>query len=159
MPVDVAGAIAGLDALSARLDEATKDCVAAVAHLYQAKAMANAPVGRLGNSTNPSGDLRRSIHVEGPTGGDGTYAARVGPTVTTVRPGPGGSVLNYGRQREFGGVITPRVSPLLRFKIDGNWFSKASVSQHGSFYLTRARAEANPDSVIDAILAEAVEGA
>lgn len=160
MPIDVAGTIAGLDALARRVDEATRRIVEKAAGLYQAQSMINAPTGEPGNSTNATGDLKRSIEVEGPTGGNGEYAARVGPTVTTANPGRGGEIFNYGRQREFGGEIFPRINHYLVFRKFGRWAQKESVFQDGSFYLTRARDEATPDvmAVRDAELAAAIEG-
>jgi hypothetical protein len=160
VPNDFGGTLAGLDALAKRVEEATRQIVADVAHILQAQSMKNAPVGVTGNSTNAPGDLARSIDVEGPFGGDGVYTARVGPTVTTAYPGPGGRVYNYGRQREFGGEIRPTTGGLLVFSKFGSVYRTPSVFQRGSFYLTRARAMAGAD--IDAVIAirlsEAVTG-
>jgi len=93
--IDASGTIAGLDLLAKRADAATRDIVADAAHIVQANVMAVTPVGVPGNTTNPPGDLRRSLDVEGPTGSDGTYVARMGPTKV------------YSRQRELGGHIYP----------------------------------------------------
>lgn len=160
MPIDTAGTIAGLDALAHRVNSAVERIVSKGAHLFQAQAMINAPVGDPENSTNDPGDLQRSIDVEGPEGGGGAYVARVGPTVTTANPGRGGEIFNYGRQREFGGEIFPKVSTYLVFRSFGLWAKKTSVFQVGSFYLTRARDEAQPDveRVIEAELTVAIEG-
>lgn len=93
MPIDVSRTLAGLDALTLRINDATLQSVADSLHLFQASGMLHAPIGRPGNSTNAPGDLARSIDVEGPVGGDGVYAGQVGPTVI------------YGRLRELGGDI------------------------------------------------------
>lgn len=160
MPIDTAATIAGLDALARRVNDAVEAIVRDAAHLFQEQAMVNAPVGVAGNSTNTPGDLRRSIHVDGPHGGDGTYSAKVGPTVVTANPGPGGTIFNYGRQREFGGTIYPRVSKALVFSKFGSNYSRPAVYQAGSHYLLRAREERHTDveTIIAAHLTEAVEG-
>lgn len=160
MAVDVAGTLAGLDALVERVHDATRDIVSDVADLLQKRAIENAPVGVEGNTTNPPGDLKRSIEVDGPHGADGAYTAEVGPTVVTANPGRGGRIYNYGRQREFGGTIRPRISPRLVFTSFGVTFAVPSVTQEGSHYLLRARTEAQPaiEASIEDHLAIAVEG-
>ncbi len=160
MPSDIAGTLAGLDALVERVHEATKAIVEGAAKVYQSKAMELAPVGEVGNSTNAPGDLKRSIQVDGPYGGDGVYTARVGPTVTTDYPGPGGTVMNYGRIREFGGTIVPKVSKLLVFTKFGTVYAKSVVTQIERPYLRPARATgtANVETLIVAHLTAAVEG-
>ena len=91
--VDIGATMAGLDALLKRVDNGVAAAVADGLHLLQLVGAANAPVGTLENSTNPPGDLARSIDVEGPHGADGVYEGEVGPTTI------------YGRQRELGGDI------------------------------------------------------
>lgn len=159
MPIDVGGTITGLQLLARRVDRATERIVARAAHAYQAAAMVNAPVGERDNSTNEPGDLRRSIDVDGPTavGGD-AYFARVGPTVTTANPGPGGRVYNYGRQREFGGLLWAKATPMLVFRTHGVFVRKLFVYQFGSHYLGRARAETSIDGIISEELTVAIEG-
>lgn len=160
---DVSATIAALDALTLRVHGATRDAVGDAAHLFQAQSMRNAPVGQPGNSTNPGGDLARSIAVEGPIGSGGSYAALVGPTVTTAHPGIGGRVYNYGRLREFGGEIHPNVATYMVFKKFGVYAMKRSVFQEGALYLTRARADASVLAQIEVALqtrvAQAVTGA
>ena len=142
---DVAGTIAGLDALDKRVQLATEAIVADVSHMFQAFSMRNAPIGVPGNSTNAPGDLARSIEVDGPHAmGAGVYSADVGPTVVTANPGPGGRVYNYGRQREFGGEITPKVRTYLVFKRFGTVYRRRSVYQAGAHYLGRARVDGAP---------------
>lgn len=159
MAVDVSATIAGLDLLVKRVTDATERIVARAAHEYQAQAMVNAPVGEPDNSTNEPGDLRRSIIVDGPSAlGDGTFFARVGPTVTTSNPGPGGTVYNYGRQREFGGLLFARVSPYLAFRTHGVFVKKLFVYQFGSHYLGRARASVDIDGIVADELTVAIEG-
>lgn len=160
MGIDVGATVAGLQALAIRVTNATEAIVGDVAHVFQAKAMELAPVGVPGNSTNAPGDLARSIEVEGPTGFGTTFVARVGPTVITMYPGPGGRVFNYGRQREFGGTLVPRVSATLAFSSFGQWFFPTSVHQEGAHYLLRARIAGIPaaSAAIAARLTVAVEG-
>lgn len=160
MPSDVSGTIAGLNALVLRVHEATRAIVTDAAHIYQAKAMAAAPVGETGNSTNAPGDLRRSIQVDGPYGTDGSYVARVGPTVMTANPGVGGRIFNYGRIREFGGGITPNVAPYLVFTKFGTVYKKVAVYSPERPYLRPARAEgtSSVEATIAVHLAAAVKG-
>jgi len=73
----------GLEALKLRMLAATEQAVADGAHLIQAAAMKHA-AGRPGPNA-VSGTLRRSIHVEGPTGEEGTYTARIGPSAIYAR--------------------------------------------------------------------------
>lgn len=160
MPSDVSGTIAGLDALVRRVHDATEQSVSDVAHMFQGLAMKLAPVGSPGNSTNAPADLARSVEVDPIVGGDGVYATRVGPTVVTRNPGPGGRVYNYSRQREFGGEITPRVAQRLRFSKGGRVYFAHRVMQAGSHYLGRARADGAPfvETLVDKNLTIAVEG-
>lgn len=159
MPIDVSATIAGLAALGQRVNVATERIVARAAHEFQAQAMINAPVGEPDNSTNEPGDLRRSIEVDGPESiGDHTWFARVGPTVVTANPGPGGSVYNYGRQREFGGLLWAKSSPFLAFWTHGTFVRKLFVYQFGSHYLGRARSEVYVDGIVVDELTVAIEG-
>lgn len=160
MSVEVTATIAGLDALAARIEEAAREVCARAAHIFQAEAMQTAPRGIGGNSTNATGDLARSMEVDGPSGAEGVYAARMGPTVVTRNAGPGGTVLNYGRIREFGGVITPKVSKALAFDRFGEHVVTSRVEQQGKHYLLRAREEAAPavDAMVIETVAAAVEG-
>lgn len=140
--------IAGLDALEQRVADATRQIVADAAHLIQADSMGFAPVGVVGNSTNMPGDLRRSIDVEGPVGGDAVWMARVGPTVV------------YGRQRELGGPIYPQRAKRLRFVKFGVVYYRHRVYQHPEPYMKPGRGAALPE--IEAVASEriaiAVEG-
>jgi len=123
--IKVAATIAAMKVLGARVEEATRQIAADAAHIVQAESMMEAPVGVYGNATNMPGDLRRSIDVEGPTGGEGTYLARVGPTVI------------YGRQRELGGDIYPKNVSLLRFTKFGETVFTAHVHQDPNPYMLR----------------------
>jgi hypothetical protein len=96
---------------------------------------AAAPVGTPGNSTNPPGDLRKSIIFTFPVPtGAGKWGTIVGPTVMSIRPGPGGRVLNYARIRAWPSAtaIHPNVRPYLMFQINGKWVKKRMVVQHGT---------------------------
>lgn len=158
MGIDVDATIAGLRALAHRVTDATERITGRAAHAYQAQAMINAPVGEPDNTTNPPGDLRRSIVVDGPHHvGDGAFFARVGPTVVTANPGPGGTVYNYGRQREFGGLLWAKASPFLAFRTHGVFVQKLFVYQFGSHYLGRARGT-DIDGIITEELTVAIEG-
>lgn len=163
MSIDVDATIAGLEDLGRRVDEATQRIVTRSAHVFQALAMKNAPIGDPENSTNEPGDLSRSMDVQdgaGIGGGDGVYMARMGPTVTTANPGRGGEIFNYGRQREFGGEISPNISPNLVYTSFGEVYRRASVFQEGAHYLLKSRAEGGPEveGVIYEELTVAVEG-
>ena len=161
MPTDIAGTLAGLDAFAERVNDATRRTVAGAADIYKLHAALNAPVGDPENSTNPPGDLAASMIATEPVGGGGTWASDVGPTVETVHPGPGGTVFNYGRQREFGGLLWAKSSIYLTFKSFGMWHQRLFVYQEGSYYLTRAREEGSDeiDALITAELTAAVNGA
>lgn len=131
-PPTVVAALAGFDALLARMDVATRQLTADAAHLVQAQSMKEAPVGKPGNSTNAPGDLRRSIDVQGPAGGRGVYEARVGPTVI------------YGRQRELGGEIYPVHAAALHFWRAGTEIYATRVYQVGNPYMLRGEMRALP---------------
>lgn len=149
MPVDVAAALAGLDALAGRLNGATRQVVADAAHVVQANAMVLAPVGTAGNSTNAPGDLRRSIDVQGPlSDGEDTWLARVGPTTV------------YGRQRELGGDIYPQAASILRFVKFGSVVFTPKVHQVKHPYMLPAREQslAQIEAMAVARIAAAVEG-
>jgi hypothetical protein len=94
-----------------------------------------APVGTPGNSTNPPGDLRKSIIFTPPATLDfGKWGTIVGPTVMSIRPGPGGRVLNYARIRAWPSatLIRPNVRPYLMFQVNGKWVKTRMVIQHGT---------------------------
>ena len=127
MDIDVTATLAGLDRLSGRVDDATRQATADAAHLFQASAMIHAPVGVTGNSTNTPGDLRRSITVDGPyQSGGHTWTAETGPTTI------------YGRQRELGGDIYPRAGGLLRFQKFGDVIHASHVYQRPEPYMKPA---------------------
>ena len=130
--IDVADTIAGFEMLIDRVNAATEGIVGDALHLIQLAAMRNAPIGTPGNSTNPPGDLARSIDVDGPYGGDGLWAGEVGPTVI------------YGRQRELGGDIYPRTAKALHFWRFGEEVYTRHVYQAPEPYLAPAEAESLP---------------
>lgn len=142
MPITVARTLLGMDALAVRMESAIKQITADAAHIVQTQSMMEAPVGVTGNSTNAPGDLRRSIDVQGPVGGGGTYHARVGPTVI------------YGRQRELGGPIYPQRAAALRFEKFGTVYYSQRVFQTANPYMLRGEAAAIPQ--IDAVARERV---
>lgn len=147
---EVAATIAGLDALALRIDDATRQVVADVAHIIQAGGMGHAPVGRPGNSTNLPGDLRRSIMVEGPArASEHSWLARVGPTVV------------YGRQRELGGAIYPRRARFLRFERYGVVEYSKRVYQRPQPYMRPGYDEGRRPalSVLISRMSAAIEGA
>ncbi len=148
MPVDVAATILGLDALGARVEKATEQIVKDTLHLLQLAAAAKAPKGVPGNSTNPSGDLARSIDVEGPRGGSGVYSGQVGPTVI------------YGRQRELGGPIYPQVASMLAFVKFGELIITSRVYQAPEPYMKPAYEESRAAvrTLVISDLSAAIEG-
>jgi hypothetical protein len=141
VPIRVAGTIAGLDALSLRVDAATLQSTADALHLFQAAGMLRAPVGTPGNTTNAPGDLARSIDVEGPEGGEGVYEGRVGPTVI------------YGRQREFG-----QHYPEQRYG-GGDFVFTHHVFQFGAHYMLQAQDEVLLSGSIEAVTEAHVDAA
>ncbi len=130
MAIDIAETLAALDALNTRTNEAMRQSVADGLHLIQATAMAKAPRGTPGNSTNLPGDLARSIEVTGPRGrgARGLYVGWVGPTTV------------YGRLRELGsgnGIFPVRARMLHFFKFGEEVFTY-SVHQKAEPYLKPA---------------------
>jgi hypothetical protein len=135
--IEVSATIAGLEVLGQRVDEAVRQSVEDALHLFQAAGGREAPIGVEGNSTNDPGDLARSFDIEGPYGGDGTWAGRVGPTMI------------YARQRELGGPIVPEEdnstndpgdlrAPLLHFTVFGDEVFTPRVYQFPNPYTKRA---------------------
>lgn len=144
---DVEATIAALTALGTRLDDATRQATADVLHLFQGAIMANAPVGKAGNSTNMPGDLRRSVLVDGPHAvGDHTWQGEVGPTMI------------YSRQRELGGHIFPKTARWLRFTKYGTVYYRKHVYQAPNPYTRRGYNEVLPsvEGVVEARIAAAV---
>lgn len=139
MADDFSATISALDALQLRISDAGARIVKGAGIIFQTHARELAPIGVDENSTNPPGDLSRSIIVEDVVDVGEGWSTRVGPTVETVNPGIGGRVYNYGRLREFGGDFGPNVAPYLVFNIAGRIYRQLRVSQAGSFYLTGAR--------------------
>lgn len=142
-------AIAALDALVRRVDDAAREIAEAAAQQVQVLAQAKAPQGTAGNSTNAPGDLSRSILVDGPAPVTAhAWLAKVGPTTV------------YGRQRELGGDIYPKVARALRFVKFGETVVSAHVYQHPEPYLKPAWREAEPGIVTMAAerVARAVAG-
>lgn len=128
MPVEIADTLAGIDELSKRFNTAMRDIVGDALHEIQLFGALFAPAGTPGNTTNPPGDLKRSIDVQGPQGGDGLYAGRVGPTVI------------YGRQRELGGHIYPKFARWLVFTKFGDTVYTKHVYQPPHPYMKPGRA-------------------
>ena len=149
MEIDISATLAGLDALSERVDDATRQTTADAAHLFQASGMDHAPVGVSGNSTNMPGDLRRSITVEGPyPTGEHSWGAEVGPTTI------------YGRQRELGGDIYPQSARLLQFEKFGERVFTSHVYQSPNPFMLPAYDDQrlNVAAVRDAHLTAAILG-
>lgn len=132
MTADVKACIAGIDALSERMDHAMHDITTDALKEVRLWAAFYAPVGTPGNTTNPPGDLKRSFDIEAPVGGHGLYVGRVGPTTI------------YARQRELGGHIYPKRAKYLRFVKFGEVVYTRHVYQRGQFYTKRGRATAIP---------------
>ncbi|MDE2096454.1 MAG: hypothetical protein KGL39_04350 [Patescibacteria group bacterium] len=91
--VDVAEAIAALRGLIPAMHHAVYEGVDDSLKILKRVASATAPKGIPGNSTNPPGDLGRSMRISGPFGASGTTRGKMGPTKV------------YSRQRELGGHI------------------------------------------------------
>jgi hypothetical protein len=139
MAIDVAATIAGLDRLATLVDAATRDIAEKGVGIVKEIAARNAPRGVEGNSTNPSGDLARSILTSPVVGDHGIYSASVGPHMI------------YSKQREFGGDIYGNMAfhwgkhPMgywgtIQVLPDGRVFVK-HVYQHPEPYMTPAEAE------------------
>jgi hypothetical protein len=138
MPIEVTivDTLIGLDDLAIRCEIAgqrvTKDALVAI----RKYAIALAPAGTPGNTTNPPGTLKRHITIDGPTAGKVRWTGKVGPTVVSANRW----AHNYGGQREFGGgIFAHNPTGRLFFQRFGQWYSPASVTQKGSHYLLRAR--------------------
>ena len=147
--VHVAETIAGIDALTKRIDFATGQGTADILSRFQEAGRLHAPIGDFpDNSTNLPGDLAASILVEGPHGGAGLYAGEVGPTVV------------YGRQRELGGDIYPQAAEWLFFIWHGEPTFSLHVHQEGAHYLRDAYDEVLPTTweSMAVNIAEAVVG-
>lgn len=149
MPIDVSATQAAITRLASNANDTLFKIMERVAEDLRNQARKNAPAGQEGNSTNPSGDLKRGMTIEGPFGSGSHYTARVGPIVKSVKPGINGRVLNYARQRELGGVITSPAGGMMYFKIHGVKIARESVFQSsaapGSHYLLRARISQGPE--------------
>jgi hypothetical protein len=136
--VDVGKTILGMDALGARIHNATRTITDKGAHLIQAASRSYAPIGTPGNSTNAPGDLARSIIVDGPFKTGTGYTASIGPTVI------------YGRQRALGGYLVPKVAPAMAFSIYGQTFVRTLVYQKDQPFMHPGR-----DTAVPAILSMA----
>lgn len=91
----------------------------------EASAKKGAPVAK--------GALRASIHT---TFEEGGFRARIGPSVI------------YGRIRELGGVIVPKVKKWLRFRTKaGKWVTTKRVVQKGKPYMGPALLQ-NVDAIV-----------
>jgi hypothetical protein len=139
--VEVAATIKGLGDLAKRMKVAGYFITDDAIHAIQKRAVALAPQGEPGNTTNPPGDLKSHIATEGPKGTTTRWVGKVGPAVVSNNRW----AHNYGGQREFGGTITAHnPSGHLFFKKFDQWYSPVSVKQTGAHYLLRARIFAIP---------------
>jgi len=154
--VDVAEAIAALGNVGSRIKGANRRTTRKVAELVQKFSREAAPVGKPGWSTNPPGDLRASILVDGPRWiGANRTMATVGPTVRSVDRG-----VNYGRIRELGGTIFPQAKPYLAWKTPTGFVKATIVHQEGAHYMQIGRDEAAAFAYAEGVKAviRAIEG-
>ena len=127
MAIEVKDCIAGIEKLSENLDSTMHRITKRALETIQVAGASFAPVGTPGNTTNPPGDLKRSIDVEGPRGGDGLYGGEVGPTVI------------YGRQRELGGHLYAKRARYMRFVKWGVVYYRKHVYQFPHPYMKPGR--------------------
>lgn len=130
--IDVSLTVAALMDMGRAFDDAMRSITADALHEVQLMGALYAPAGSIGNTTNPPGDLKRSISKEGPEGGHGVYAGRVGPTIV------------YGRQRALGGPIIPKHGLWLVFTKFGDTVYTHHVVQGPHPYMSPARKQAIP---------------
>lgn len=137
MPVELRGVsefLAALDGMVAAADVAAREATGKGAHLIEAETKKNLSIGthRRGEPTTSApgtppdlvtGQLRRSIRVEGPTKtGPGAWESKTGPTAV------------YGRIQELGGVTgrggatalpaRPYLEPAVKALIDSGALSE-----------------------------------
>jgi hypothetical protein len=93
-----------------------------------------APVGTPGNTTNPPGDLKDSVEIEGPVTNGEIWEGSVGPTAVSMYD----EVTEYGHFRDVGGDLFAHGAEPMKFVIDGNWFSRYTVHQEGAHYMEEA---------------------
>ena len=124
-------AIAALDQLSKRIDNATSSGVRDGSLIVQRQARLNATV----DPRVRTGRLRNSITTDGPTPtGPHSFEARTYPTVI------------YSRIIELGGEIHVQRAQWLTFQwAPGQWARKKSVTIHPHPYLAPALAESQAD--------------
>ena len=133
MAIEVDATIIGIEQLKAHMDLGLAILSNKIAVTVQRNARKETPVGTIGNSTNPPGDLAASIIVDGPHYlGPHTTFAEVGPTTI------------YGRQRELGGDIVPINAPYLVFSIFDEWIKTVHVFQKDDPYLYRGLLVSKP---------------
>jgi hypothetical protein len=80
-----------------------------------------------------TGTLRRSIRITPATGGPERWTSSVRPTVV------------YARIQELGGDINPIRARLLKFRIDGHWYSKKKVHLPPRPYMRPAKHRMSAD--------------
>ncbi len=121
--VDATGCLASLALMQGSFLAAIQDITSEGSKMAVQSSQSFTPVGVLGNSTNPPGELKASIQIYSRSGGGS------GRVVYQY-----GTDLIYSKQREFGGDISAKNVPYLVFSIFGTVIEIAQVSQVGAFY-------------------------
>ncbi|MEM0142424.1 MAG: hypothetical protein QXL94_00520 [Candidatus Parvarchaeum sp.] len=127
--IDVDATLKGLDTLGTGLQALNLVIYNKAVALFRYEAIRLAPLGVPGNSTSPSGLLKKSIRE---------WHKLVLPD--GIITGSVGGFTIYARQREFGGEIVAKDAPMLRFTIFDKFISKKSVHQDPTLYMTKASA-------------------
>jgi hypothetical protein len=108
-----------------------------------------------------TGNLKRSIHIGGHTDIDPQMAMDMARTTGSDIGGGGrygktqvrvliGTDLIYARIQEYGGTITAKHAPYLRFRTaDGSWHAVKSVTIPARSYLRAAADERKDDAIRD----------
>lgn len=126
MDIEVNATIIAMEELKIRMDVGIRTLSNRIAETVQKNARRQAPKGRVGNSTNPPGDLAASIIIDGP------HYLNMNKVLTQVGP-----TVKYGRLRELGGVLVPKDYQFMHFFIDKREFFMKRVEQKDNPYLER----------------------
>jgi hypothetical protein len=150
MEVDYEACLAALGAISKRVVTASHAGLQSVGYFTENTIQQIAPRGTAGNSTNPPGDLRKSVVILGPysRGSDAIWSVDTGPTMM------------YTMQRNYGGGIDAH-NPTGRmfFYRFGKVWEPVHVDQVATYFMERSWDEVLPvvSKIMEAPIAKALE--